>query len=270
MIKQFVVDAFTDRLFAGNPAAVCLVEEYPDDTLMLSIAKENNLSETAFVKPLGCAGQYHLRWFTPGAEVDLCGHATLASAFVVLNHVEPSADAVRFETLSGSLTVTRKDGIYELDFPIYDLTPIEVTDAMEDAFGCHPIEAYLGRDLLCVFDNEEIVRTMNPSQTKLSTLEGLLQHATAKGSDVDCVSRSFAPKIAIAEDPVCGSGHCHIAPYWFDALGKTQLVAYQASERGGIVHCRLEGDHVVLGGNAVLFEEGTLMIPGRDGVGNRA
>lgn len=260
MIRQFIVDAFTDKLFAGNPAAVCLVEEFPTDELMLSIAKENNLSETAFVAALDAPGHYRLRWFTPGAEVDLCGHATLASGFVVLNHLEPDASTVSFETLSGTLTVNRAGGVYELDFPAYELTQTKVTDAMEGAFGVRPSEAYLGRDLLCIFESEEDVRAMAPDQAKLAELDGLLQHATAKGAKTDCVSRSFAPKIAIAEDPVCGSGHCHIAPYWFEALGTDHLVAYQASSRGGILHCRKEGDRIVLGGNAVLFEEGVLAL----------
>ena len=260
MIDQYIVDAFTDELFKGNPAAVCLVGEYPEDALMLSIAKENNLSETAFVKPLDKPGRYHLRWFTPGGEIDLCGHATLASAFVVLNQYEPNLDAVSFETLSGELVVVRRDGFYEMDFPAYDLKETSVTDAMEEAFGCRPVAAYMGRDLLCVFEREEDVRNMEPDQAKLSALDGLLQHATAAGNDVDSVSRSFAPKLAIAEDPVCGSGHCHIAPYWFDVLGKDEIVAYQASSRGGTLRCRREGDRVVLGGAAVLFSKGKLQI----------
>ena len=260
MIDQYIVDAFTDKLFAGNPAAVCIMEEYPEDALMLSIAKENNLSETAFVKPLGQPGKYHLRWFTPAAEIDLCGHATLASAFVVLTKLDPSLDSVSFDTLSGELVVTRSGDTFEMDFPAYELEPVEVTDAMEDAFGIRPISAFMGRDLLCVFDDEEAVRTMNPPAEKLEALDGLLQHATAAGAAFACVSRSFAPKLSIYEDPVCGSGHCHIAPYWFDELGKDVIVAYQASPRSGVLHCRREGDRVVLGGAAVLFEKGQLQL----------
>lgn len=261
MIDQFIVDAFTDKLFAGNPAAVCFVDEFPDDSLMLSIAKENNLSETAFLKPLGEAGRYHLRWFTPAAEVDLCGHATLASAFVVLTEREPALDTVSFDTMSGVLTVVRRDGIFEMDFPAYQLESIEVTGAMEDAFGARPIAAFMDRDLLCVFDNAEIVRSMNPPAEKLESLDGLLQHATAAAdASADCLSRSFAPKIGIYEDPVCGSGHCHIAPYWFDALVKDEIVAYQASQRSGTLFCRKDGDRIVLGGAAVLFEKGQLQL----------
>lgn len=157
MIDQYIVDAFTDGLFAGNPAAVCAVEEYPEDALMLSVAKENNLSETAFVKPLGQPDRYHLRWFTPAAEIDLCGHATLASAFVVLTELEPNLDSVSLATLSGKLTMTRNEDTFEMDYLAYELEPIEVADAMEDAFGIRPIAAFMGRDLQCVFDGEEAV-----------------------------------------------------------------------------------------------------------------
>ena len=260
MIEQYVVDAFTDKLFTGNPAAVCVVEEFPADELMLAIAQENNLSETAYIKSLGEPGHYHLRWFTPADEIDLCGHATLASGFTVLNYVEPNLDQVTFETLSGTLIVNRKDDIYEMDFPVYNLEQVEVTDAMEAAFGARPTKAYLGRDLLCVFDNDAIIRSMTPDQEKLMELDGLLQHVTARGAAEDCVSRSFAPKLAIAEDPVCGSGHCHIAPYWFDALGKEGIVAYQASKRGGTLYCRRDGDRIILGGKAILFSKDTLML----------
>ena len=196
---------------------------------------------------------YHLRWFTPGTEVDLCGHATLASSFVVLNFLEPESDAVRFHTRSGVLTVRRTDSLYRMDFPIYEQEEIPVTDAMEKAFGARPIRAFLGVDLVCVFEDEETVRAMTPDQTKLSGLPGRIQNATAWGRDADCVSRSFCPKLAIAEDPVCGSAHCQIAPYWAAKLGKTSITAYQASKRGGTLHCELMGDgRITIGGEAVL------------------
>lgn len=260
MIRQFIVDAFTDKLFSGNPAAVCIVDRFPSDELMLSIAKENNLSETAFVVALPDPHHYHLRWFTPGAEVDLCGHATLASGFAVLNYIDKDASQVSFETLSGTLVVTRSDDLYELDFPAYDLTPVPVTEQMTEAFGYSPVEAYIGRDLLCVFEDEKQILSMDPDQELLMNLDGLLQHVTAPGKGTDCVSRSFAPKIAIAEDPVCGSGHCHIAPYWFKRLNANHIVAYQASQRGGTLHCRLEDDRIILAGNAILFSKGDLNI----------
>ncbi|MBE6725685.1 MAG: PhzF family phenazine biosynthesis protein, partial [Ruminococcaceae bacterium] len=195
-----------------------------------------------------------------GTEVDLCGHATLASSFVVLNFLEPESDAVRFHTRSGLLTVRRADGLYRMDFPIYEQEEIPVTDAMEKAFGVRPIRAFLGVDLVCVFENEETVRAMTPDQTELSGLPGRIQNATARGRETDCVSRSFFPKIAITEDPVCGSAHCQIAPYWAGVLGKRAITAYQASKRGGTLHCELtENGRITIGGEAVLVAKSEVM-----------
>jgi len=238
-IKQYVVDAFTDKVFHGNPAAICILEEWLPDELMMNITIENNLSETAFaVKEDGC---YHLRWFTPSGEIDLCGHATLACAFVLMHYYEQDADRIAFQTLSGKLAVEKSGEMYEMDFPAYYLHPVDVTKQIIDAVGAVPVEAYMGRDLLCIFDSEETVRALRPNQEKLQTLDGLLLQATAKGAETDCVSRSFGPKCGIAEDPVCGSGHCHIVPYWAKKTGKNQLVAYQASRRGGTLYCRMQG-----------------------------
>jgi PhzF family phenazine biosynthesis protein len=251
-MKQYIVDAFTNQVFTGNPAAVCVMEHWPDETWMMQVAAENNLSETAFLvkEEVG----YHLRWFTPGTEVELCGHATLASAFVLLNYYEKEADQITFDTLSGGLTVTRKGNRYEMDFPTYELTEIPVTDAMEAAFGVRPVKAVLGLDLVCVFENEEIVRQLNPDQNLLTKLEGRIQNATAKGAETDCVSRSFCPKLTIPEDPVCGSAHCQIADYWSQVLSKDDIVAYQASKRGGTLHCHLSHDgRIQISGEAVLF-----------------
>ena len=183
---------------------------------------------------------YHLRWFTPGTEVELCGHATLASSFVILNYVEPEADKVQFRTVSGLLTVVRKGDLYEMDFPTYELTEIPVTEDMERAFGVRPVKAVLGLDLICVFESEEDVRVMQPDQALLMKIEGRIQNATARGKEVDCVSRSFCPKIAVPEDPVCGSAHCQIADYWSRELGQKKILAYQASKRGGYLHCELQ------------------------------
>lgn len=257
-MKQYVVDAFTDRVFGGNPAAVCIIESWLSEDLMQKITWENNLSETAFAVKEG--QRYHLRWFTPGGEIDLCGHATLATAFVILSFYEQGADAVRFITRSGELTVTKRGELLEMDFPAYELKSTEVTEEMSIALGAKPKEAWLGRDLLCVFEGEETVRAMIPDMEKLLSIPGLLVHVTAKGSDTDCVSRSFGPKLAIPEDPVCGSGHCHIVPYWTDTLGKEELVAYQASRRGGTLYCRRNGDRISLSGRAVLFSEAELHI----------
>ncbi|MBT1174172.1 PhzF family phenazine biosynthesis protein [Bifidobacterium sp. LC6] len=268
-MRQYVVDAFTDKVFKGNPAAVCLPESWPSDELMADIAMENRFSETAFVvrEPAG----WHLRWFTPGGEIDLCGHATLASAYVVLRFVEPNADVVWFRTMSGILTVTRERGgsstdcgadVFTMDFPAFDLKSTPVTDAMEQALGARPIEAWLGRDLLCVMPDERAVRGLNPNQELVKNLPGLLTNVTAAGdagSSFDCVSRSFAPKLNVPEDPVCGSGHCHILPYWSRHLGKDALIAYQASARGGIIHAKVKDGRVSLGGSAALFSIGTIL-----------
>lgn len=250
-MKQYIVDAFTAKPFAGNPAAVCVMENWPPETSMMKLAMENNLSETAFIvkEPTG----YHLRWFTPGTEVELCGHATLASAYVILNHYEPESNAVKFNTLSGELTVCRKGNLYEMNFPTYELREIPVTDAMEKAFGVRPIKAVLGLDLVCVFDSEETVRNMTPNQELLAGIEGRIQNATARGKKTDCVSRSFCPKLSIAEDPVCGSAHCQIAAYWAKELQKNTIYAYQASKRGGYLHCALQDNgRITISGEAAL------------------
>ena len=257
-MKQYVVDAFTDRVFHGNQAAVCVLEDWPAVELMMDITRENNFSETAFTVREG--ERWHLRWFTPGGEIDLCGHATLACAFVLMNFYEKDARELRFDTLSGELTVRRQGDRFEMEFPAYELKRTEVTDAMEEALGVRPSEAYIARDLLCVLDGEEAVRGLTPDQEKMRQLEGLLLHVTARGKDFDCVSRSFAPKLAVAEDPVCGSGHCHIVPYWAGILGKDELTAYQASSRGGTLYCRREGGKIFLAGKAVLYAADELFV----------
>ena len=250
-MRQFIVDAFTEKIFGGNPAAVCLVESFPPEETMLNIAAENNLSETAFVMRDG--EKFRLRWFTPAAEVDLCGHATLATGFVILTQVEKNFPAVTFETLSGALTVTRRAELFEMDFPAYVPKKISVTAEMEDALAAHVVEAYIDRDLLMVLDSAAAVESLRPNQSKLAELDGLIQAVTAAGDDCDCVSRVFAPKLAIAEDPVTGSTHCMIAPLWSSKLGRRKIFARQASARGGILHCEVAGDRVKISGNAALF-----------------
>lgn len=250
-MKQYMVDAFTSEAFSGNPAAVCVMDNWPSEKSMIKLAMENNLSETAFI--VKEEHGYHLRWFTPGTEVELCGHATLASAFVILNYYEPESDTIIFHTLSGELMVKRKGNLYEMDFPTYELKEIPVTDAMEKAFGVRPLKALLGLDLVCVFESEEQVRQMEPNQTLLTGIEGRIQNATALGTNVDCVSRSFGPKLSVAEDPVCGSAHCQIATYWSKVLNKPVIKAYQASKRGGYLHCEiLEKGRIAISGEAVL------------------
>lgn len=250
-MKQYIVDAFTGKPFSGNPAAVCVMESWPSEESMMNLAMENNLSETAFI--VKEAGGYHLRWFTPATEVELCGHATLASSFVILNFYEPESDLVQFNTLSGVLTIRRSGDFFEMDFPTYELREIPVTDAMEQAFGIRPVRAVLGLDLVCIFENEEQVRTMQPDQALLKQIEGRIQNATARGKETDCVSRSFCPKLSITEDPVCGSAHCQIADYWSKEMGKPQIYAYQASKRGGYLHCRMEeNNRITISGEAAL------------------
>lgn len=258
MLTQYTVDAFTDQVFRGNPAAVNILEAWLPEEQMMQITRENNLSETAFAVREGEG--YRLRWFTPGGEVDLCGHATLATAYVILRFYEPERTGLSFFTRSGLLTVEKNGALYEMRFPAYALRQVPVTDAMAEAMGARPREAWLGRDLLCVFDREETVRSLSPNMEKLLALDGLLLQVTAPGREWDCVSRSFAPKLRIPEDPVCGSGHCHIIPYWARVTGRTELRAWQASPRGGALLCRMEGDTVCLAGRAALYAKSELYL----------
>lgn len=262
-MRQYMVDAFTDRLFAGNPAAVCVLDEWPEEELMKSIALENNLSETAFV--VKEAAGYHLRWFTPKDEINLCGHATLATAFVVLNYYEKGAGEVVFDTMSGKLKVVRKGDLYEMEFPTYEIKEIPVTDEMERAFGVRPEKALLSMDLICVFPDEETVKSIQPDLSLVEQLPGRLHNVTAKGTSADCVTRSFCPKVGIAEDPVCGSAHCQVADYWSQVLGKKEIEAYQASARGGMLYCELiGGGKIRISGKAVLYAVSELQVNGHE------
>lgn len=257
MIKQFIADAFTDKVFHGNPAAICLPERWPDEKLMQDIASENRLSETAFVVKEN--NDWKLRRFTPGGEIDLCGHATLATAFVLMNFVEPDLSEIEFSILSGKLSVKKKNELYEMDFPPYELKRVEVTEAMENAIGFKPLEAWIGRDLVCILEREDQVINAQPDLEKVKALDGLLLHITSK-EKYDCVSRTFAPKLAVDEDPVCGSGHCHLVPLWSKKVGKKEISAYQASSRGGVLYCELSGSRVKLAGQAALYSRGELCI----------
>ena len=260
MFTQYVVDTFAPRRFEGNPAAVCVVDEFPADDFMLSIARENALTHTAFIRAAE-PGLYDMRWFTPKMEVDLVGHATLAAGFVVTRYLEPECTLVRFQTKGGLLTVRRNGELLEMDFPAYALKQLEVTDEITDALGVRPSEVWRARDLVCIFDDPQIIREMNPDQEKLRQLKGALMQVTAPGDGpYDCVSRTFGPKMNMPEDPVCGSGHCHIIPYWAAQTGKTELVAQQASPRGGVLYCRLEGERVILAGQAHLYSISQLIV----------
>lgn len=257
-MKCYHVDAFTKEIFKGNPAVVCVMDSWPSDELMQDIARENNLSETAFTVKNGTV--YDLRWFTPGGEIDLCGHATLATAYVLAHFVEPDEDVFRFHTLGGELTVKKDGELFAMDFPAYDMKEVAVTDAMERAVGVRPTSAYMGRDLVCVLPSAELVKRAQPDLEQVKALDGLLLHITAQGIGYDCVSRSFAPKLDVAEDPVCGSGHCHIVPIWANQLGKEDIKAYQASKRGGELYCRTAGGRVTLAGYACLYSVAELYV----------
>ena len=257
-MKQYIVDAFTDTLFHGNQAAVCVLDEWLPEKVMMDIARENNFSETAFT--IKASEGYDLRWFTPGGEIDLCGHATLAAAYVLFNYYEKDADRIVFHTLSGDLLIGRSGDYIEMDFPVYRLNEVPVTDEMAAAMGVAPKEAYLDRDLLLVYEDEDIVRKIKPDIDKVKLLDGLGVGVTAPGKDYDCVSRFFVPKLNIDEDPVTGSVHCIITPYWIKRLGKSSLKAYQASERGGKLICELKNDRVIISGNAVIFAVSELIL----------
>ena len=258
-IPIYQVDAFTLGPFSGNPAAVCPLDGWLDDDVMQNIAAENNLAETAFI--VAREGGYDLRWFTPTVEVDLCGHATLASGYVVLNHLRSDLDSVSFETISGELIVSRDGDRLSMDFPVRAPTPASVTEALSDALGKAPSEVHMSRDVLAVYDNEESVRNLSPDQAKLLALEeGFGVIVTAKGKKVDFVSRFFVPKAGIYEDPVTGSAHCTLVPFWAERLGWSELIAHQISPRGGELRCELRGDRVIMSGHCVLFLTGSIHI----------
>jgi len=259
-IKQFQVDAFARRIFEGNPAAVCQLASWLDDALLQAIAAENNLSETAFFVP--AADGFTLRWFTPLAEVDLCGHATLAAAHVLFNHAGFAGETIRFATRSGTLTVCRRGGALELDFPALVPVPCPCPEELEAGLGRRPVEVLEAGDYLAVFDDEEVVRKLAPDFERLSRLSLRGVTVTAPGRELDFVSRFFAPKLGIPEDPVTGSAHCALAPYWAKRLGKDVLRAAQLSRRGGRVDCECVADRVVLRGTAVTFMEAEIIVEG--------
>ena len=258
-MKQYIVDAFTKRVFHGNPAAVCVMEAWLSDELMQQIAIENNLSETAFMVREG--ERYHIRWFTPGAEVDLCGHATLATSFVLTRFFDPQAEELVFTSLSGELRVRKADELLELDFPSRMPRPVPFTTQMQQLVHGLPAQAYVDRDLILVLEDEQSVRDYVPDYAAISALEGELGlFITAPSRTYDFVSRTFFPKLKINEDPVCGSAHCNLIPYWAKRLGKTKMTAYQASPRGGVLYCEDRGDRVRIGGHAVLYSEAEIRV----------
>lgn len=258
-LTLYQVDAFADRLFAGNPAAVCPLRAWLPDATMQAIAGENNLSETAFFAPE--ADGLRIRWFTPSCEVKLCGHATLAAAYIYFRHLAPHADAVVFNSLSGPLTVTRDGDVLTLDFPAAALTPAAAPALLEAALGARPLEVYAAEDWLVVLGSAAQVRALRPSMALLRQLERRGVIVTARGDDCDFVSRFFAPNYGIDEDPVTGSAHTALTPYWALKLGKLQLQARQLSARGGELHCELKGQRVLIGGRVVPYLDGTIHLP---------
>ena len=250
-MKQYIVDAFTDKVFSGNPAAVCVLDTFPGEEIMQSIATENNLSETAFAVKEN--DRYHIRWFTPKGEIDFCGHATLATAFVLFNFYEQTTNTINFYGLIGEFTVHKNDDMIRMEFPSYKLEHIEITDTMIEALGTIPLAAYKDRDILFILRDEDEVRDLQPDMELIAKLNGACVAVTAKGTEYDCVSRVFAPRYGMTEDPVTGSTHCMIAPYWCKRLNKPNITAFQASRRTGILYCECVDDKVIISGKAALF-----------------
>jgi PhzF family phenazine biosynthesis protein len=262
-IPCYQVDAFTRTRFAGNPAAVCPLPRWLPDATLQAIAAENNLAETAFYVPDG--EDYNLRWFTPEVEVDLCGHATLATAFVQMTAIEPRLMEIRFHSRSGPLAVTRDGEAFTLDFPSRPPVPGDSPEGLLAALGGAPREVLRARDWLVVYDSAEAVRSLRPDLAALARVEGVFAAiVTAPGDEpgVDFVSRFFAPAQGIPEDPVTGSAHCTLAPFWAERLGRGQLLARQVSRRGGEIRCTMRGDRVDLTGHAVLVKTGELLLEG--------
>jgi PhzF family phenazine biosynthesis protein len=259
-VPIYQVDAFTSRLFGGNPAAVCPLDRFLEDAVLQAIAAENNLAETAFIVPIE-PGNYHLRWFTPAVEVPLCGHATLAAAYVISHQLDTARGHVRFQTLSGELTVTRDGDLFTLDFPVRPATPSEPRPDLVAALGATPEALFTGAFEMAVFSTEGEIRALQPDMRALKAIPHFALIATAPGDEVDFVSRFFAPGAGIDEDPVTGSAHCMLAPYWAERLGKSKLTARQISPRGGDLWCETKGDRVLIAGHGVMYLEGTIDVP---------
>ena len=262
-LPLYQIDAFTSTVFSGNPAAICPLERWLPDATMQSIAAENNLAETAFFVPRWPAADgtidYDLRWFTPEEEVDLCGHATLASGYLVFTTLDPRRTEVTFHTKSGPLTVRRAGDDLSMDFPARPPVRCEVPD-LAAALGATPAEVWKARDLMAVFPSEEDVRAIVPSFDRIRALGVFGVIVTAPGREADFVSRFFAPLMGVPEDPVTGSAHCTLVPYWANRLGRSRLRARQVSERGGDLACEDRGDRVTIAGRAVQYLVGTIEV----------
>ena len=259
-IPMWQVDAFATKVFAGNPAAVCLLDAWLADGVLQAIAAENNLSETAFLVPH--ADGFDLRWFAPAKEVALCGHATLAAAKVLFDLRGWKEETIRFRTRQrGVLTVVKRGEWFEMDFPALPATPVQTPAGLAAALGAEPRQVLASTDdWLAVLDDEATVRELKPDFAALKAFPCRCVVPTARGDEVDFTSRAFAPRYGIPEDPVTGSAHCALAPYWAGVLGKDELRAFQVSARGGEVRCRVAGDRVKLAGHAVVYLEGTISV----------
>ncbi len=258
-IPIYQVDAFASHIFKGNPAAVCPLKDWINEDIMQNIAQENNLSETAFF--VRKDNEFEIRWFTPLSELDLAGHPTLASAHVILKELNINIDKIKFKTkINDTLNVVYKDNLYLMDFPSREPKIDNNIEKISEALGCKPKKLYRHRDAVAVFDSEEEIKNIYPNIEKLKKLDYPSVIVTAKGNKVDFVSRNFAPKLGIIEDPVTGSAHCELIPYWSKILNKKELLAYQISKRGGKLYCTNNEDRVTIGGEAVTFLRGEIEI----------
>jgi len=255
----YQIDAFADAVFKGNPAAVCPLDKWLPDEILQSIAEENNLSETAFF--VREAEHYHIRWFTPVTEVSLCGHATLASAYVLFNILQYKENQIRFMSKSGELKVTKRDEQYELDFPAIKCTKSSVSTLLIEGLGKEPLEVFESDSYIAVFNEQSDIEELNPDFNALKKLELERIIVTSPGKQSDFVSRFFAPKKGIDEDPVTGSAHCVLTPFWAKRLGKNQLSAMQLSKRCGKLQCELKGDRILIAGKAIKIMEGKVYLP---------
>lgn len=261
-LRLFQTDAFTESVFGGNPAAVCPLQEWLPDDILQKIAAENFLPETAFFVPSDNKNEFDLRWFTPDIEMDLCGHATLAAAHILFNHLGFTADDIVFHSASGDLKVSRKKDLLTLDFPARIPEPAVLPDNILDAIGYEPLHTFKARDYLLVFDSEEMIRKIQPDKTLLDRINldpgGVI--ITARGRQVDFVSRFFTPQASIMEDPVTGSAHCSLIPYWSKVLNKKEMTALQLSSRMGKLYCVDQGNRVLISGYARTYLEGNVTI----------
>jgi predicted PhzF superfamily epimerase YddE/YHI9 len=257
-IPYFQVNAFTRAPFRGNPAGVCVLENWLPNDVLQQIAAENNLSETAFFTTEG--DRFHLRWMTPTVEVDLCGHATLATAAVLFFELGCNESAIQFQTKSGTVLASRRDDLIELDFPSRPAKRCVPPKELLQGLGTEPREVYVANDYVAILESEEIVRLMDPDMNLLKNLDRDGVIITARGSDCDFVSRYFAPHLGIPEDPVTGSAHCTLIPLWAERIGKKEMFARQVSQRGGELFCRLDQGRVAIGGHAVVYKRGEIQI----------